>query len=364
MEPLSHHDILALNRAIGEIYSARDLESFYQATFSAIHGMIPYDLCSYNDVSLHPVVRFLGIVTSSQEHGRVVNTRLPALNAHLQEHPLFSNFLSGAVVKTTDYASRNQFKATGVYNEYYRHLDTETQICFSLPVSSENAATFGLSRKTTDFSERDRLILTLLKPHLMGSLRNVRELGSLRLEKDLLEKGAEAERLGVVLCQPGGMIECISAFAKEMLHKYFSAPVGDGNNLPEPLLGWFKTEALSPANKGGAGGFPLRVEREELSVAKHDRCLRIKLLNDCTTGDYILFLTEADPSSPLQKMQGYGLTNRESEVLLWLSKGKTNAEIATILGMSRRTVEKHLEHIFPKLGVETRGAAAAILRHA
>ena len=363
METLSHHDILALNRAIGEIYSARDLESFYQATCNSIQDIIPHERSSFNEVSLLRPTRFLSVTTSSQEHGIVVNKRLPVLNAHLQEHPLYPHYLSGEVVKTTDYASRNQFKATGVYNEYYRHLDIETQICFSLPVSQENVSTFALSRKTTDFSERDRLILTLLKPHLMRSLRNVKDLGSLRLEKGLLEKGAEAERMGVVLCQPGGIISCISAFAKEMLHKYFAASVGEGNTLPEPLLGWLKTEALSPANKMGAGGFPLRVEREELSVATHDSGLRIKLLNDCTTGDYIFFLIEADPSSPLQKMQGYGLTNRESEVLLWLSKGKTNAEIATILGMSRRTVEKHLEHIFPKLGVETRGAAAAILRH-
>ncbi|MCS4510687.1 response regulator transcription factor [Xylophilus ampelinus] len=54
------------------------------------------------------------------------------------------------------------------------------------------------------------------------------------------------------------------------------------------------------------------------------------------------------------------LTPRESEVLSWLAKGKTNRDIADILGMSPRTVNKHLEHIFEKLGVETRTAAAAL----
>lgn len=54
------------------------------------------------------------------------------------------------------------------------------------------------------------------------------------------------------------------------------------------------------------------------------------------------------------------LTPRETEVLSWLAKGKTNRDIADILGMSPRTVNKHLEHIFEKLGVETRTAAAAI----
>lgn len=54
------------------------------------------------------------------------------------------------------------------------------------------------------------------------------------------------------------------------------------------------------------------------------------------------------------------LTPRETEVLSWLAKGKTNRDIADILGMSHRTVNKHLEHIFEKLGVETRAAAAAL----
>ncbi len=57
------------------------------------------------------------------------------------------------------------------------------------------------------------------------------------------------------------------------------------------------------------------------------------------------------------------LTPRETEVLSWLAKGKTNRDIAEILGMSHRTVNKHLEHIFEKLGVETRSAATAIAGH-
>lgn len=54
------------------------------------------------------------------------------------------------------------------------------------------------------------------------------------------------------------------------------------------------------------------------------------------------------------------LTERESEVLLWVARGKTNRDIGDILGLSPRTINKHLEHIFEKLGVETRTAAAAI----
>lgn len=53
-----------------------------------------------------------------------------------------------------------------------------------------------------------------------------------------------------------------------------------------------------------------------------------------------------------------GLTRRETDVLQWVTEGKTNLEIGIILDMSPRTVQKHLEHIFEKLGVATRTAAA------
>ena len=55
----------------------------------------------------------------------------------------------------------------------------------------------------------------------------------------------------------------------------------------------------------------------------------------------------------------FRLTAREAEVLYWVAQGKTNRDIGEILGTSPKTVTKHLEHVFEKLGVETRTAAAA-----
>lgn len=59
-----------------------------------------------------------------------------------------------------------------------------------------------------------------------------------------------------------------------------------------------------------------------------------------------------------------GLTPRECDVMQWICEGKRDREIATILGLSARTVEKHVGHIFEKLAVETRTAAANHCRHA
>lgn len=78
-------------------------------------------------------------------------------------------------------------------------------------------------------------------------------------------------------------------------------------------------------------------------------------------GETMLLLEQRAAHQPApSRLSQAALTPRESEVLSWVSKGKTNRDIGDILGMSHRTVNKHLEHIFEKLGIETRAAAAAL----
>ena len=61
-----------------------------------------------------------------------------------------------------------------------------------------------------------------------------------------------------------------------------------------------------------------------------------------------------------KQLEVLGLTPREAEVLFWVAQGKSNPEIATILGIGLTTVKKHLERVYVKLGVETRTAAASV----
>jgi DNA-binding NarL/FixJ family response regulator len=73
-----------------------------------------------------------------------------------------------------------------------------------------------------------------------------------------------------------------------------------------------------------------------------------------------LLSLRADDAQAPSRLSTASLTPRETEVLSWIAKGKTNRDVGEILGMSPRTVNKHLEHVFEKLGVETRAAAAAL----
>ena len=76
---------------------------------------------------------------------------------------------------------------------------------------------------------------------------------------------------------------------------------------------------------------------------------------------WMIVLREESDAAQIEKlMASFKLTQRESEVLNWVIKGKTNRDIGDILGTSPRTVNKHLEHVFVKLGVETRTSAASV----
>jgi DNA-binding NarL/FixJ family response regulator len=101
------------------------------------------------------------------------------------------------------------------------------------------------------------------------------------------------------------------------------------------------------------------VIREDLLAAVHARLARAQAQDDRVeraSSEAAGFHPDFSSHEPLQ--HALGLTGREAEVLLWVAQGKSNADIATILGMSEKTVKQHLGSVFQKLGVENRNAAS------
>lgn len=102
-----------------------------------------------------------------------------------------------------------------------------------------------------------------------------------------------------------------------------------------------------------------------LTIQQADRAtLQLTFLGAMGPDEHLFRLTAAsDKSADEMLRQHFSLTVRESEVLLWIAKGKANRDIADILGLSARTVNKHLEQIYVKLGVENRASAAVKAAH-
>jgi DNA-binding NarL/FixJ family response regulator len=121
--------------------------------------------------------------------------------------------------------------------------------------------------------------------------------------------------------------------------------------LPEPIPQW-----LDQARKGKAGS-----KTTVMVTLAGNEPLRLQYMGKLGANEFLLRLAkDSGAEAPAEFSSELGLTTREGEVLSWLSKGKTNRDIAQILGLSPRTVDKHLEQIYAKLGVENRTAAAAI----
>ncbi|KWV46232.1 LuxR family transcriptional regulator [Bradyrhizobium macuxiense] len=120
--------------------------------------------------------------------------------------------------------------------------------------------------------------------------------------------------------------------------------------LPDPMPHW-----LDQA-KGKAGA-----KTATMSAFPGNEQLRLQYMGKLGPNEFLLRLAkDTSGDMPAEFYSELGLTTREGEVLSWLSKGKTNRDIAQILGLSPRTVDKHLEQIYAKLGVDNRTAAATI----
>jgi len=152
-----------------------------------------------------------------------------------------------------------------------------------------------------------------------------------------------------------GKIMWATPQAQKLLSDNLPAGAGDELLLPEPMLQW-----LDQAQKGKAGA-KTPDKTPALASFPNNEALRLQYMGKLGPNEFLLRLAkDSGASLPQEFSRDLGLTSREGEVLSWLSKGKTNRDIAQILGLSPRTVDKHLEQIYSKLGVENRTAAAAI----
>jgi DNA-binding response OmpR family regulator/DNA-binding CsgD family transcriptional regulator len=98
-----------------------------------------------------------------------------------------------------------------------------------------------------------------------------------------------------------------------------------------------------------------------LLIKPENKPLEVRYISQTNRNEFLMRLVDLErPSEAECLRQAFPVTQREADVLLWIARGKTNREIAAILAMSPRTVNKHLEQIFRKLGVENRTSAAAL----
>jgi DNA-binding CsgD family transcriptional regulator len=147
-----------------------------------------------------------------------------------------------------------------------------------------------------------------------------------------------------------------TALARQLMRDYFG---GDGAYAPTPLVDWLRAQAQRAAAGAEAQPWQLARGAKRLSFTVHALEGDEAAETGAGSGEWLVVLREASDTAMIEAMTlAFRLTAREAEVLYWVVKGKTNRDVAEILSMSPKTVTKHLEHVYTKLGVETRTAAA------
>ncbi|MDD5462046.1 MAG: response regulator transcription factor [Methylococcales bacterium] len=177
--------------------------------------------------------------------------------------------------------------------------------------------------------------------------RNLKRIES-ALKNSLFSALAINSSGNITWSSPGGV-----RWLDEFLQKHaLSGICKIGSPLPKPVLEWVK-QYMAIAGKSDEGAF----ESYQAGVS-----FAAKITPCQNSDEYLLVLEKHSREWNINSVRtSLGLTFRQAEILMWISRGKTNKEVGIILGSSPRTINKHLEHIFEKLGVVTRAAAVSIV---
>jgi len=343
MAQLTRRDVSDAVRVIAAIDAAsHEVRAFARAAVDGLHQLVPSELTTLSDCDLAAGRR------------RVVSTPPNALSAsdlgafdrHFHEHPLVdfhSTHPRAGTARITDTAHRVHFRDSGLYNDYYRRIGIDHVVAVPLRVDGGRLVSIVLNRARRDFSDRECELLDWVRAGVAGVYQTACATNAARASFSALAALAEYEGWHAVTIDARFAIECLPRPAARLLAQAVpGARARVGALLPAAIA------ACIDANLRA----PLRVVNLALA-----RPLRL-LLQPRPGGGWILWLRQGGPNASAPMQSAVALTPREGEVLCWLVAGKTNAQIAAVLGAAPRTVHKHLERIYGKLGVETRTAAA------
>lgn len=341
MNLISPDDYGCLLDCIRELHAFRDVSVLVKWLLdSALPKLVSSDWFAYNEVDLLNPANTLAILKPEP-----ITPFLPLFGRFRElahQNPLISRQLTVTnfpVHKISDFISQDAFHQLELYQEVYRPMGVQYQIAATIRLEPNRITAFALSRRESDYTERDRLILEMLRPHLVVAFNNLTLAADHKTRLDAatlaLHELTSATLIinpeGRILYHTGSGLQWIGATSPGIL------PADISEWLSRPIINGSRPPMRWPT---GTGEIQIR------SVPTNSPERRL------------LLLTRAGPR---QRAAVTGLSRREREVAGWIREGKTNAEIAAILGISPRTVQKHIENIFGKLGVESRVAIATLV---
>jgi DNA-binding CsgD family transcriptional regulator len=345
-------DLEVVMEVLYDLYRHRDINSLPARILSVVTKLIACDSALY--VRIDPATKSFSLLSWPVDAFAALDHNVIA-DLHLRDHPVVAHFSAGRDARAWmlhDFIARDTFQRTTLYRTVYRPLGIEFQLALLLPYPDGAFRALVLNRRNGPFSEHDRKRLELLWPHMTQAVRNVRAISR---KRDLPALDELPSGRGVLVLDRSGKVELCTEQARIWLTQYCTKGFAQREirTLPDPVAGWVERALVDRTLRLRGIADPV----EPLVLRRTDQFLAMRLIADHGRGQHLILMDETTMNTSPDLLLGLGLTAREAEVLAWVAQGKTNRETGTILGMSTRTVQKHLERIFSKLGVESRTGA-------
>jgi DNA-binding CsgD family transcriptional regulator len=350
MEGLRTQDLRALLDFLAGIDGMPDAATLAQRVMVSLPALVPSDLTVWSEMD--PSGRQFRWAHDADHFEFSGISRI--FERNMRRHPLVTHFRrtgDGRAFKLSDFVTRRQLHRQPFYDEIYRPLGCEHEIAFWLGGASQPVTAFALHRACRDFSERERLLLNLVRAHLAEIRRTLIEVHRAKHQIAALHQGLDVLDEGIVVLGNDGRVLHATRRARAWFAEYFPS-AGPSGCLPGLVRDWLQRQAHARGANGHvpAPPGPLVVERDGKRLA-------VRLCAEPPHG--LLLLEERSHGAAPVALEPLGLSRREAETLTWVTAGKTNREIGATLGISPRTVQTHLDRIYRKLGVDTRAAAVA-----
>jgi len=335
-----------INGALLRLYRETDNQRHSRLLLQIIHEFVPADNVALNLFEV--VTREYKVISLPEAVTNDAEVKLVASLLHESPFPAYYVATGDAQWKmTTDFMTVEDFHATRLYRLALARLGANQQMCGMLALVETTAHALTINRSQGGFTEREREILNILHPHLVTSYINAlafsRSKDSLSQLKTIVDTAPGAygyfnQDFRIAWMQPK---------AQAWLLEFFPGEIKNQDNIPLSI------QNLLAQSKAGCG------TPEHLEIPNRHERLKA-MLSTSPLGGWLLRL-ERNPLKPAPRFCPLPrFSRRKNEVLQWMVEGKRNAEIANILHLSSRTVEKHVAEILVELDVENR--ATAIIR--
>ena len=342
---LTPSDHEALTARLPYLYKLRDVAELAPVMLEISNEVVPSHYSCYNELNMRT-----GALIAAYEpshFGALIEPLLPELAATVGTHPVYHHHLmtgEGNPQLTSDRCTEAEMEENP-FHIVGRPMGVKDSLFFWLHDVSHHWIFILINRAQRDFTERDRAMAGLLRTHFSAAYANALAYTESQAKALLFDRMIDSAPQAVILLDSENRIVHLTASAADRLHEYFPDGLAFKAALPRPIDEWLKEQRVTSTSAQA----PFLFRQGDKQLAVHSSPLE--------QNRRMVLLRETREQDGPQQLESLGLSRREAEVLYWVSEGKSNREMAIILGISSRTIEKHLESIYLKLHVEGRMAA-------